>query len=288
MSRWSRIILPLALSVLLAGALAGCVGEWMESRCPATYVAASWSQPEIWDSLPEQGVYGAYNLSYHEPEGFLFEDPEWGPLVLTEVAWDPQWENAPRGSVFRLDVDERVMITTSPEKEAENLEEGFLEFISNVATAGEQTKEEWLERFVENGSRSDYTTAVRSKSGQTDEVVLVNHILRIDGPYNFEELYDGLLDQLGHEGRPDPWQNGSVELGAWHFSFETTNARAVHVNEPGRLLHVSNSEHVSFQWDPPRGASPAALEAGITRTFRDLDLGDPPAMQEMEIFSHSC
>ncbi len=289
MSRWSRIILSLALSILLASTLAGCLEELMDSRCPPTYVAASWTQEGLWESLPEEGEYGPYNLSYHEPEGFPFEDPEWGSLVLTELTWDPQWENAPRDSVFRLRSDEQVTITTSPEKEAEDLEDGFLEFTSRVTTAEEETRQDWLKRFVENGSKSDYTTAIQSRDGETDEIELVDHSIEIAGPYDFEALYDELLEKHGSvDERPDPWQGEGVQLGPWSFWFQTTTVRIIHMEESGRQMHITNSGHAGFQWDPPKGAGPDALYAGITRTFLDIGLDRPAAMDQMELLAHSC
>lgn len=282
------MILPLALSLLLAGTLAGCLDQWMDTRCPATYTGAVWTQDGVWESLPEAGIHGAYNVSYHEPEGFPLDDPEWGSLVLTEIAWDPQWEDAPHGSVFRLGTDERVTITTSPEKADDVLEAGFMEFITQVARVDENQKQQWLQEFLENTSQSDYTAVMQSQNGDTNEVELVDHAIEIQGPYGFEALYRELLEEHGIEERPDPWADEAVELGPWSFVFEATMMRALNIEESGRQLNIASSGQTGFQWDPPRGAGPEALHAGITRTMMDLGLDGPPPLDEIDLFSRPC
>lgn len=283
----SRLALALVVTLLSATSMAGCLQELVvDPNCP-TAVAANWTQEGITDAFPGEGSHGDYNVSARAPEGIHFEDPEWGELVLARVEWNPGWEENTSGAVFRLDQDGRINITLSASFDGDTLQEGFLQFITQVTPLTEEAAEEWVGPLLE--SRHD-VPSIRSQDRGTagDGDALVEYNLTYDGPLAIEALYAGLLREADQDERPDPWFEPAVKLGDWSFYFPPPLLLAQHTSEDGRYLLVDARDRVEFHWDPPAGVNGHAIMAGITRTLADLGLPAPPDVDEMDIHERPC
>lgn len=283
----SRLLLTVAVVLLSTVSLAGCLQDLvLDPNCP-TVVSASWTQDGIADAFPEEGVQGDYNVSVHIPDGMLFEDPEWGELVLSSVQWDPGWKENATDAVFRVDKTGRINITLPDTFDQKTLQDGFLSFITRLTPLTEEAANEWVGPLLE--SRHDVPT-VRAQGAATtaDTDSLVEYNLTFEGPFAFESLYDRLLQESDHEERPDPWLEDHVDLDDWRFSFPSPLILAEHVDEDDRFLQVDARDRVEFYWDPPAGASQQAIMAGITRTLSDLGLPAPPEADAMDFHVRSC
>jgi hypothetical protein len=284
----SLVPLTLAFGLIAATVMAGCLeGVVIDPNCAPTAVAGDWQQQDLWQSFPEDGVHGPYNITRILPTGTPLDDPQWGEVVLTHVERREHDEASNSTIHYRLDHEGRLNVNVTSATgtiEQDEIEDAVVLFLRQTTKQEETELRPIIHRLLERNP-PEAGTGITLEAPEEDEHH--EYTLDVEGPLRLLDLYEELLAESGDEERPDPWQDGQVRFDDWSFHFPVPHAVASNTEQTGRYLSVDARDRAHFQWDPPKGIGSEALYAGIERTLRDLGLEAPPK-SDIQIQTVTC
>jgi hypothetical protein len=270
----------LVASVLATLLVSGCLES--HDPCDTPLGELMWEQPGVWDALPPPGEHGEHTLRDATRTGFEFQDPRWGNLTLTMVIQHHEWDfqTGTGRTPLVLRSNETVMLSVPGNTGEDLVRDRFLTFANNLTHAPQEQLDAWADALLANGTEGAIIEPIDISSTQdspTPPPSLHYHV-QIHGPYRFEAHYEELLAERGLITRPDPYEDGRVDLRAWSYEFAVPRMEVTHADHQ---LEIDIRDRITFlDWRK----STSADDVHERLQAIENDLGLPPLEAERDPF----